>query len=161
METQAVRSVLNSYWDGLLPVKPDTIAEKMGIEVKPLNTSRNPGVSGMAEILNDGRKIIGYNRADSYSRIRFTLAHELGHHILGHTASYDRCFRDYPEDHNNSNSWIEREANKFAAELLMPEQALKIMIEREAITDIEELAYHFDVSSSAMYWRLKNLGYPI
>jgi Zn-dependent peptidase ImmA (M78 family) len=161
MEARTVKSVLDSYWDGVLPVNPDVIAQQLGINVLPLNSERNPNVSGMAEILSDGRKMIGYNKFDSHSRIRFTVAHELAHHVLGHTARYSRCLRDYSTNSNPENPWVETEANRFAAELLMPGDAVNMLVKREGVTDINKLAYYFDVSEKAMYWRLKNLGYPI
>lgn len=160
MDMRTAQAVLGSYWDGLLPVKPDAIAQRLGIEVHPLR--QNSEMSGLAEIRPDGRKIIAYNPNERQYRTRFTIAHELAHHLLGHTAQYDRCFRDYSDaSHQYENRWIETEANRFAAELLMPGEALKVLIERRGITEIRELAHIFDVSESAMYWRLNNLGYPV
>jgi Zn-dependent peptidase ImmA (M78 family) len=49
---------------------------------------------------------------------------------------------------------LEREANVFAAELLMPEPAV-----RSACGDsISDCAKTFGVSEEAMHWRLYNLG---
>ncbi|WP_038909977.1 ImmA/IrrE family metallo-endopeptidase [Dickeya dadantii] len=160
MEMKAVKSVLSSHWDGRLPVRPDIIAHRMGIDVNPLPVSYSGSEPcGMAEITWDGRMAVYYNKSDSHSRIRFTLAHELGHHILGHT-KYQAKFRDYPGTLNNTgNSLDEREANRFAAELLMPEEAIDTMINNEGIHSIDALASTFDVSRDAMYWRLKNLNY--
>lgn len=92
MDVNAVNAVLNSHWDGRLPVRPDMIAHQMGIQVMPLvPDGSNANQSGSAEIVN-GRYVISYNPQDSHNRIRFTLAHELGHHVLGHT-QHGRMFR--------------------------------------------------------------------
>jgi Zn-dependent peptidase ImmA (M78 family) len=47
---------------------------------------------------------------------------------------------------------LEREANVFAAELLMPEGAV-----RSEATRVD-IAQHFGVSAEAMGWRLYNFG---
>jgi Zn-dependent peptidase ImmA (M78 family) len=51
---------------------------------------------------------------------------------------------------------LEREANVFAAELLMPEPAVRAKYAEPE--SIEALADHFAVSEEAMHWRLHNLG---
>ncbi|RNM02354.1 ImmA/IrrE family metallo-endopeptidase [Dickeya undicola] len=160
MEFNAVNAVLNSHWDGRLPVRPDLIAHRMGIEVLPIvSDGNNSNQCGYAEITDSGRRVIAYNTLDPHSRIRFTLAHELGHHVLDHTKQ-GRKLREYSnQDWNDGNYIEERDANRFAAELLMPEDAIKTLINKEKIYSIPHLASRFDVSEEAMYWRMKNLGY--
>lgn len=160
MDINAVNAVLNSHWDGRLPVRPDLIAHKMGIDVTPLIAETScVDQCGFAEITDNGRYVISYNSRDPHSRIRFTLAHELGHHVLGHTKN-GRKLREYHNpDRNDGNYLEERDANRFAAELLMPSEALATLINREKIYSVPELATRFDVSEEAMYWRMKNLGY--
>ena len=59
----------------------------------------------------------------------------------------------------------EREANQFAAELLMPEEPVRRQVEelvgrRSLVSDrwlVAELARHFNVSGQAMEYRLVNL----
>lgn len=162
MEMPAVKNVLDANWNWHLPVSMETIATRLGIVIKaldPLNPDHR-GLSGLAEINSDGQRVIYYNQSESHNRIRFTLAHETGHHVLNHVNPTNPCFR---EDSNtfNSNSpiWQESEANNFAAQLLMPLEALKTLIFKKGISDIGELAHIFNVSESAMFYRLKNLGY--
>ena len=57
-------------------------------------------------IFHDDKRIILYNEDISLGTIRFTIAHEIGHAILGHTNDHDDCF--------------EKEANCFARNLLCP-----------------------------------------
>ena len=52
----------------------------------------------------------------------------------------------------------EVEANRFAAELLMPEKYVQNAIQRDGIKTVQDLAKQFGVSASAMRWRLVNLG---
>ncbi|HWQ23381.1 MAG TPA: ImmA/IrrE family metallo-endopeptidase [Gaiellaceae bacterium] len=100
-------------------------------------------------------------------RYRFTIAHELGHwvcHVLGAGAEraepvYCRA-KDLSEDADRA---LEREANVFAAELLMPEPAVRSVWE-ELVAQSHELdpvtacAARFDVSPTAMQWRLHSFG---
>ncbi len=58
---------------------------------------------------------IGFNENHPWCRRRFTIAHEIGHLLMGHTCNKNL----FDKLHN------ETEANTFAAELLMPKQFLK------------------------------------
>ena len=99
-------------------------------------------------------------------RRRFSIAHEFGHFILhNHPGIHiDKGFffrNKISEEVNNPN---EIEANRFAAELLMPKnfivQALQNYSKNFFEDDIiERLARDFKVSKAAMGFRLQNLGY--
>lgn len=154
MPDQAAQQVLLENWDGTFPVDPRAVAEKAGISIRPVS-SRD--YSGRAYIEN-GVQVIEFNTSDSSLRQRFTIAHELGHHALHHTEAGHR-FRDDPSKFSlNVVSPKETAANKFAAELLMPELAVKHFVINKNITSLEELAKLFSVSTVAMKFRLKNLG---
>lgn len=99
------------------------------------------------------------------TRQYFTLAHELGHYYLHkeHLISNDIIVDDgdlgtssmlYRIDTNTSTE-MEREANNFAASLLMPKKLVRTAWEE--LKDIEELARIFKVSPSAMSIRLERL----
>lgn len=99
---------------------------------------------------------IEFNSNDAVTRNRFTIAHELGHYVLGH----NNVYRD------TSLSWIdytgreeEISANNFAAELLMPEEQIRFYMDQVVITDLNKLARIFMVSLEALLIRLKRLGY--
>jgi hypothetical protein len=91
-------------------------------------------------------------------RFRFTIAHELGHWVCHAQQSADAepvyCRQaDLARDVDRG---LEREANVFAAELLMPEQVVR---ETWSDTpDVEACASRFDVSPTAMQWRLYSFG---
>ncbi|MFM5781480.1 ImmA/IrrE family metallo-endopeptidase [Aeromonas caviae] len=163
MDMNVVHDLLNKYWDRRLPVEPVHFAHALGYEVvsiSPFDTNpENQGISGYASMVN-GNPVVAYHSTEHPNRQRFTIAHEIGHHLLGHVrANAGRCLRDHPSSYTaNNNTYIEAEANEFAAQLLMPEEAVRILIERRGVTSITELARAFNVSEAAMYYRLKNLG---
>lgn len=88
-------------------------------------------------------------------RDRFTIAHELGHLFLGHVDKYEVLYRRGANE-------LEYEANEFAANLLMPEQEFRDIVnenlDSENFCDIETVATHFNVSESAVLTRGKFLG---
>lgn len=57
---------------------------------------------------------------------------------------------------NDVDRAIEREANIFASELLMPEAAVRAAWEETP--EVESVSARLDVSPSAMVWRLFNVG---
>ena len=131
------------------------------------------GISGLIQRDRDGYAIKVSGAEHEYRR-RFTMAHELGHYLL-HRSILDEeggtnDNRLYRNDINGRayNSQIEdiheRQANSFAANLLMPEEAVRRVWLEEArkcqggVPTLTALHRRFRVSPSAMKWRLKNLG---
>ena len=92
---------------------------------------------------------------------RFTAAHELGHHVLGHTRSLD------PETHIQSFTNLalrELEAQFFAAEFLMPIAAVNSIAselgvdkERASAEDVYQLSLRLRTSYQATVNRLQTL----
>lgn len=155
MPVKTARNLLNKYWKGGLPIDPSKIAALEGLRVEPFDGNASKSLSG--ELVPDGdTAIIKFNPSDSAKRQRFTIAHELGHYMLGH----GHAFRD-PSSHFSMSYYDQREvdANQFAAEVLMPEVAVKVLLKQRKITDVAELARLFDVSVNAMSYRLKKLGF--
>ena len=94
-----------------LPVKITALCKQMGIQVSyfdPIN-----GSDGYSTILF-GMPRIFVSRNCSPERQRFTIAHELGHILLGHVGKYELVNRE-PSPQDNS---VEHEANVFASRLL-------------------------------------------
>ena len=98
--------------------------------------------------------LICCRKEDSYTRKRFTLAHELGHYLL-HTDEKFECSSDI----NDSSSPEEIEANRFAAYLLVPDHLLKKVYERYKHLDdcIDYLAVKFGASRSTIKIRLSEI----
>ncbi len=92
-------------------------------------------ISGMLVNLGDSATI-GFNPDHSWVRRRFTIAHELGHLYLGHTCGGDQ----------NDNK--EKEANQFAAELLVPLAFIKKDFAKK--NDLDILAKKYIVSKEAL-----------
>ncbi len=145
---------LDDYWDGILPVDPGAIARAAGVAVIADPALLAEGLSGKYAV-ESGHPTIRYNPNESRVRQRFTIAHELGHHALGHPESY----RD-PAANFSSLSYdpAEAAANRFAAQLLMPREILLFKIGEMRSPRLAELAEAFDVSQFAMQYRLKRLG---
>ena len=96
-----------------------------------------------------GRPLIGVNCWDTPQRQTFAVAHELGHYLLGHQTGLHTGLLD-------SDDRTEREANAFAAEILMPAGQVAELVADGL--DPDALAYLFGVSREAISWRLKELG---
>ena len=153
--SNAATNILRQFWNNTTPVDPAFIAAKMGVDV---HADANFG-EGSGEYFPFGKNghgtpTIVYNARESAVRKRFTIAHELGHHVLGHGQSPRDT--DYPAAVADPR---ERDANAFAAELLMPADAIKAFIHVRNIQTIEQLAWYFQVSTAAMTYRLRGLGY--
>ncbi|MCX8018455.1 MAG: ImmA/IrrE family metallo-endopeptidase [Rhodocyclaceae bacterium] len=151
IERKAAR-ILSAHWDGKLPVDVHAIAARLGVEVH----SEAIDESGRIELADVPRIVVNGNEA--WVRQRFTVAHELGHWVLGHLRQGQRLFRDRPEAFSTAASGVEREANAFAAALLMPADALRYAMQQGIADSLQSLARLFDVSQSAMYWRVNGLG---
>jgi Zn-dependent peptidase ImmA (M78 family) len=145
-------------------VDPVAVAKALGAEVVPVRDNSNS--SGM--VAREGaRIIIGVNTTHPENRQRFTVAHELGHMLL-HADQPLLVDNDglsligYRRDGEKNDR--EREANVFAAALLMPKAWVDEAVAGEeiAVDDdgrVTKLAERFGVSQQAMMYRLMNLGY--
>jgi Zn-dependent peptidase ImmA (M78 family) len=145
------------------PVDVFSIAEQRGVRLRAGELGDE--ISGLL-MVKDGSSTIGYARSHSKNRQRFTVAHELGHHELHrkHELLIDKgpmiLYRDGAS--SSGDDPLEKEANAFAAELLMPEAMVKAEIAARGLRladekEIELLAQIFSVSITAMVFRLVNL----
>lgn len=164
------KHALQLAWDGNLPVKPDVIAQglvifkkdtatgdsqNIPIKVRALN-SQTLNASGQASLENTPSGYVfycDYNSEEISYRNRFTIAHELGHVLLGHVNEGNPRERD--TTFGNSTP-VERSANIFAAELVMPEMKVKELF--GGASSVQQLSEIFGVSNAAMSYRLQNLG---
>lgn len=101
------------------------------------------------QLYKDYQITIGYNRSQHPHRQRFTVAHEIGHFLLGHTTD-DKIIN------LDSDKIEEIEANQFAAELLMPLEFIKLEF-KKGNKKPANLAILFNVSEESMWWRLMDL----
>jgi len=133
------------------PVPIEKIPEKFGLEVVEFPFHNN--VSGL---LKKEQGVIGVNQGHHPVRKRFTIAHELGHFLLGHEMGKDELVDDsfnmpYPQ---------EREANIFASLILMPTDWVKKSVKENGMNDslIETLAKEYVVSKQSATIRLLELN---
>jgi len=99
------------------------------------------------------------NSATYAVRRRFTLAHEFGHHVLGHEGMVD-----LDEDLERGTSPRETQANQFATEFLAPLQAVSNWMEArgQATVTLEvlvQLANDFGISARSARYRLEDARY--
>ncbi len=98
-----------------LPVKTGDLCRSLGIKVVAHEGELGAFGDGQSTLLN-GKPIIAVNVCTSLEQQRFTVAHEIGHILLGHVGEYQLVNREpSPTD-----SPIEQAANIFASRLLAP-----------------------------------------
>lgn len=141
-----------------------SICNQLGITVQ--ETSQFPdNISGMI-FKGNGKYFILVNKFHSIGRKSFTIAHELGHFML-HKKLLDENSElvSYIKSNDKNCPALargldynirEKEANQFAADILMPER--EFLAKCESANSIEEVAAYFGVSVQAASIRANNLG---
>ena len=136
------------------PIPVYEIAENNGVNVLFADFgAHSETVSGLCDF--EAARIY-VNKDDSPERQAFTMGHELGHWIL-HKEIYLANPDSYPVlarfSVPNRNDPMEKEANRFAACLLVPERLLKPV----KGAPVASLAKSFGVSRTMMEFRLKDV----
>ena len=137
------------------PVDLERIATDEGILLAP--SDYGPGFDGRIEFdRRRGKFIIFFQRAgESYprSRVRFTTAHELGHYFLSaHRALLVSGKAITSKPGFVCDNELEREADHFAASLLLPGKAMNEQLERKkflTLKDLLELARTWQCSATS------------
>ena len=137
------------------PEGPERLAEHLGV---PVRESPMDGCDGWCLATGD-KSIIRINSKLSPARKRFTLAHELGHVILG----VPTVIGESLEDILGSNSTEERRVNELASELLIPTDIVKTSLPELPIvaTALKKLAKKSKVSELSTAIRVCNLANQI
>jgi Zn-dependent peptidase ImmA (M78 family) len=145
--------VISQHWDSS-PVPIDAIIRDIGLPLRYEPMADD--ISGYIE-RQDGIYRIVVNSNHARTRQRFTAAHELGHYIyhrdlLGAGVGDNRAYRAEGTDRPNPNirPIHERQANSFAANVLMPRHRLADVCGQSTAA----LAERFGVSQQAMKIRL-------
>lgn len=145
-----------------LPVKISRICGAYGVTlrsyeageplIRALGLDNQCGASDGFSVRSGGRYLAFYNGTQPPGRVRFTIAHELGHILLGHLGDgqhtvYNRepSPEDAPEEHT---------ANVFASRLLAPACVLHAL---GAVTP-EQIAAACDISLAAARFRDGRMG---
>lgn len=145
-----------------LPVSLDAVCEAHALQC--LEKKLDPELSGMS-FVRDGQGYVVVNSAHHPNRRRFTVAHEIGHHLLHADYLAKNVHVDTAvlrRDELSSEGIYAKEiaANAFAAELLMP-QADVLKLASLDLSDEDEVsraAAKFGVSGTALTYRISNLA---
>ena len=140
--------IRNKYRLGVSPISDIcNFLERNGVFIYEWN-SPNDEFDGVSLITDAGNHLVIVNRNRSNDRIRFTLAHELGH-ILMH---------EYPNYPVFSNRDKEKEANSFASEFLIPTQMAKRNLANVKLGQLPELKKYWQVSMASLLEKAKNIN---
>ncbi|MEP2891374.1 ImmA/IrrE family metallo-endopeptidase [Tateyamaria sp.] len=153
------RLITNFHGIGEVPI--GAIARELGLSIKVANLG--PGISGQISSV-DGNYVIKVNRFEAKERQRYTIAHEIAHFLL-HRDVIDSSINGISDNvlyRSGAPEHIEFEANRLAADILMPTDKVKSKLAEfgGAISEavIVEIANYFRVSKAAMEIRLGNLA---
>ena len=139
--------------DANVNIPPVIIRDIINFLKKEIDISVRPWAFGDntdgIQITKEKLVVIGYNNLQHQHRQRFTVAHELGHLLLGHTN------KNYDFDINSGDP-EEIEANQFAGELLVPLKMLKEDM-KKGNKSIEFIVNNYNVSKEVAWLRLLNL----
>lgn len=145
-----------------LPVKVSRICVAYGVTLRSYQAGapliRVLGLEDQCEVSDgftvrsDGRCYVFYNMEQSPGRVRFTIAHELGHVLLGHLGDGEHTV--YNREPSPEDSPDEHTANVFASRLLAPACVLHAL---GAVTP-EQIAAACDISMAAARFRAGRMG---
>lgn len=140
-----------------LPVSLKAISRYLNVSIIPYsilgNDIFNEKISsgdGFTTSLSDGKKLIFINDKKNHKRMRFTLAHELGHVALKHKLN--------PVAHRNiefdkKRTVNEMQANIFARDVLMP----ACVLAKLNVSTANEISQLCDVSITSASIRMKRM----
>jgi Zn-dependent peptidase ImmA (M78 family) len=137
-----------------VPLDVAAVAEKFGIHVEYISLEDN--ISGILyKDEENNRWVLHVNKEHHPNRLRYTIAHELGHFCLHRHLK--QVFEDQIFFRGGESSKEEWQANEFACAILMPEKEFRDEV-RSGKRKVDELAKVFQVSTLALRIRAKNLG---
>lgn len=138
-----------------VPVKVGALASALGLRVVLATLPLN--ISGLIQPDDDGKFVIKVNRFESKERQRFTIAHEIAHYLL-HRDRIQSGIVDSVLYRSKLSSRIEAEANKLAADIVMPNAVVFEEMKRLGSVSkdlvVDEMAEKFQVSKQAMAIRV-------
>ena len=146
-----------SLFTNEVPVRVGALAEALGLSV--YKSALAPNVSGLIEpsASSPSGYQIKVNRYEHPDRQRFTIAHEIAHYLL-HRDLIGQGVVDNVLYRSKLSSQIEVEANRLAADIVMPAKKVRERLSNVSSSDPEEqyrtLARNFRVSPAAMKIRI-------
>lgn len=140
-----------------LPIKLSALARELGVEL--LASTLGVGISGEIRPSEQDphRYVVRVNRHDASRRQRFTVAHELAHYLL-HRDQIGSGLKDDVLYRSRLSDWREAEANRLAADILMPQSLVNEWLDNAKLLNVDDvvgyLADQFDVSEASMRIKL-------
>lgn len=140
---EAVAQLVRGHWH--IPMGPVRnvieVIENAGAVVYELPFG-SPYLDAISQTAPDCPPVIFVNREIPADRLRFTLMHEVGHLIMHRV----------PDDE------MELQADKFAAEILMPEREIRSSLRHLSLQRMAALKEEWGVSMNAILKRAQDLG---
>jgi len=150
---KAARETLAKYGLTTPPFDPEAIAEAMNVNVvyTRFGGAHGGAISGFLQF--DPPQIV-INLDQQPNRKTFTIAHELGHYVLHQDYARSQNYQVMPRNnyYGEQKPDEEKEADVFAAHLLVPMRALQ---RYQDVASTSELARLFAVSEDVIMNRLK------
>ena len=141
-----------------LPVQVGAMARALGLKV--LASTLDLGISGEIRPTEEANAgfVIRINRHEIKHRQRFTLAHEVAHYLL-HADRIEYGIVDNVMYRSKLPSRLETEANKLAADIIMPRPIIREWLQNNfslgySSNDLPEIAKSWRVSEEAASIRL-------
>ena len=167
--SQKAKELLNEIgFDDITDIPMDIFVSSLGATLieEPLKNSDGKIIRGNNKTLIKVNSDIPYEE-----KRRFTIAHEVGHHLL-----HDKLNLEMHNDNSNTLNWFketeqqakrglqEWEANDFASALLMPENILRKETYKKKFSPdlIKDISIRFKTSLTSTVYRLLTLDiYPL
>lgn len=159
---KAARAALRKSGIDSIPVDLHAVCKAFSLTC--IERQLDSELSGMS-FVREGIRYVVVNSEHHLNRKRFTIAHEIAHHVL---------HSDYLEKNVHVDTAVLRrdelssegvyskeiEANSFAAELLMPQAEVKKLtsIDLADEDEVSQAAAKFGVSATALTYRISNLA---
>jgi Zn-dependent peptidase ImmA (M78 family)/DNA-binding XRE family transcriptional regulator len=139
---EVIANSLRQFWN--IPRGPINnvidLLESAGVIIVPSDFGTRD-FSGVKTWTNDGVNLIFINKDMPSDRLRFTLVHELGHIVM----------------HRLTNELMEKEADRFASEFLMPSDQIRHQLLGISLDKLGGLKLHWKVSMSSLLVKAKAL----
>lgn len=149
-----VRALIKTI-DGTCIKKYSTRASRENITIQQYSAAYGTEEGFTLYSPHSNRYTVVYNdTCKSIGRVRWTLAHELGHMVLNHHKDFDQTRLTRNGLTNDEYQVLDKEADAFAAELLAP----TILAAISGWTSITDLMRHNGLSKQAASNRSKSLN---
>ena len=165
LQGKSAKQLLEQYKISMdtLPIDLPKLLENIGISTYEQDFSEVEDEVGYehgyilgAAISNDEKLGIFFKKGESLNKTMFIAAHELGHCCL-HGDSLKIGHIEFKTSIGNEDDH-EEEANKFARELLIPEDSLRKQYSKFIIPSLSALSKIYRVSTKVMVKRLEELN---